>query len=115
MKNLYTANSVSGNIRYFVERAFKEHKEKGGARLLLADMVGLGKTIQLAMTAKLIALYGDKPILIIVPKTLLYQWQDELNTLLDMPSAVWSGRCWIDENGYEYPSDSTQSIKKMSS
>lgn len=98
--------------KYFVERAFREHKEKGGARLLLADMVGLGKTIQLAMTAKLIALYGDKPILIIVPKTLLYQWQDELNTLLDMPSAVWSGRCWIDENGYEYPSDSTQSIKK---
>lgn len=54
--------------KYFVELAFREHKQKGGARLLLADMVGLGKTIQLAMSAKLMALYGDKPILIIVPK-----------------------------------------------
>ena len=68
---------------------------------------GLGKTIQLAMAAKLIALYNEKPVLIIVPKTLLYQWRDELMTLLNMPSAVWTGRCWKDENGYDYPADST--------
>lgn len=98
--------------KYFVERAFRQHKEKGGARLLLADMVGLGKTVQLAMSAKLMALYGDKPILIIVPKTLTYQWQDELKTLLDMPSAVWSGKSWVDESGYEYPSDSIRGILK---
>jgi SNF2 family DNA or RNA helicase len=64
------------------------------------------------MSAKLMALQGDKPILIIVPKTLTYQWQDELNTLLDMPSAVWSGKSWVDENGYEYPADSIRSILK---
>lgn len=98
--------------KYFVARAFEEHKQKGGARLLLADMVGLGKTVQLAMSAKLMALYGNKPVLIIVPKTLLFQWQDEMKTLLDMPSAVWSGNCWIDENGFEYPSDSVRSILK---
>lgn len=98
--------------KYFVELAFREHKQKGGARFLLADMVGLGKTIQLAMSAKLMALYGDKPILIIVPKTLTYQWQDELKTLLDMPSAVWTSKGWVDENGYEYPADSNKSILK---
>lgn len=98
--------------KYFVARAFEEHKQAGGARLLLADMVGLGKTVQLAMSAKLMALYGNKPVLIIVPKTLLFQWQDELKTLLDMPSAVWSGKCWIDENGFEYPSDGVRSILK---
>lgn len=98
--------------KYFVELAFREHKQKGGARLLLADMVGLGKTIQLAMTAKLMALYGDKPVLIIVPKTIIYQWQDELKTLLDMPSAVWTGRGWTDENGYEYPAEGNRSILK---
>jgi len=59
--------------KYFVSRAFAEHKRRGGARLLLADQVGLGKTVQLAMSAKLIALYDDRPILVIVPKTLLYQ------------------------------------------
>ena len=89
--------------KYFVARAFEEHKQRGGARLLLADQVGLGKTVQLAMSAKLIALYDDKPVLIIAPKTLLFQWQDELKTLLNMPSAIWTGRSWIDENGYEYP------------
>ena len=98
--------------KYFIELAFKEHKEKGGARFLLADMVGLGKTIQLAMAAKLMGLYGDKPILIIVPKTLTYQWQDELKTLLDMPSAVWVGKGWVDENGNEYPAESFRSIMK---
>ncbi len=98
--------------KYFVELAFREHKQKGGARFLLADMVGLGKTIQLAMSAKLMALYGDKPVLIIVPKTLTYQWQEELKTLLDMPSAVWTGKGWVDENGYEYPADSNRSILK---
>lgn len=98
--------------KYFVARAFTEHKQRGGARLLLADQVGLGKTVQLAMSAKLIALYDDKPVLIIVPKTLLFQWQDELKTLLNLPSAVWTGRHWVDENGYEYPADSANAILK---
>ena len=52
-----------------------------GARYILADQVGLGKTIQLAVSAELMALYGDKPILIIVPKTLTTQWQEEMNEL----------------------------------
>ncbi|MBR2257287.1 MAG: DEAD/DEAH box helicase family protein [Blautia sp.] len=98
--------------KYFVMRAFEEHKSKGGARLVLADMVGLGKTLQLAMSAKLMGLYGDKPILIIVPKTLLYQWQDEIYTMLDIPSAVWTGRCWRDENGFDYVCDSVRGILK---
>ncbi len=41
--------------KYFVMRAFQEHKTKGGARLLLADQVGLGKTLQLGMSANLMA------------------------------------------------------------
>lgn len=96
--------------KYFVELAFREHQTKGGARFLLADQVGLGKTIQLAMSAKLMALYGDDPILIIVPKTLVFQWQDEMKSLLDMPSAVWTGNGWQDETGYFYPESALRSI-----
>ena len=88
--------------KYFVDRVFHDHKKSYGARYILADQVGLGKTIQLAMAAQLMALYGDKPILIIVPKTLIWQWQDEMNSLLDMPSAVWDGKFWVDEEGHEY-------------
>lgn len=88
--------------KYFVDRVFYDHKEDYGARYILADQVGLGKTIQLAMSAQLMALYGEKPILIIVPKTLTWQWQDEMNQLLDMPSAVWDGKVWVNEEGHEY-------------
>jgi len=91
--------------------AFNDHK-KHGARYVLADMVGLGKTVQLALSAQLMALYGDKPILIIVPKTLLWQWQDEMMNLLDMPSAVWNGKEWVDENDIKYPANGDTAIKK---
>ena len=92
----------------FIHLAFEQHKKNHGARLVLADMVGLGKTVQLAISAKLMALWGEKPILIIVPKTLIYQWQDELKTLLDMPSAIWNGKMWVDENEMEYPNRNPQ-------
>jgi superfamily II DNA or RNA helicase len=35
------------------------------------------------LAAKLMALYGDRPILILVPKPLMIQWQDELWDLLN--------------------------------
>jgi hypothetical protein len=98
--------------KYFVKLAFDAHTSEHHARLLLADSVGLGKTIQLGMAAQLMALHGDKPIIVLVPKTLLWQWQDELRSLLDVPSAVWNGKQWVDENGLEYPSAGPQDIKK---
>ncbi|AMW32753.1 SNF2 family N-terminal domain-containing protein [Fervidobacterium changbaicum] len=97
--------------KYFISLAFESHK-KNGARYVLADTVGLGKTIQLALAAQLMALYGDKPILVIAPKTLIWQWQDELYNLLDMPSAVWDGKGWVDENGIKYPANGYTAIKK---
>lgn len=98
--------------KFFVNLAFRDHQRSYGARYILADQVGLGKTIQLAMSAQLMALYGEKPVLVIVPKTLLWQWQDELNTLLNIPSAVWNGKEWIDENGFNYPNKGSEDIKK---
>jgi hypothetical protein len=97
--------------KFFVNLAFNAHKKPYGARYILADMVGLGKTVQLALSAQLMALYGDKPVLIIAPKTLLWQWQDEINSLIDMPSAVWTGREWVDENGVHYPSSGMKELR----
>lgn len=84
--------------KYFVKRAYDEHISGRGARFVLADQVGLGKTVQLALAAMLMALKGEKPVLVICPKTLVWQWQDELMKLLQLPSAVWDGKAWIDEN-----------------
>jgi len=98
--------------KYFVNLAFEAHRGPLGARFVLADQVGLGKTIQLALSAMLMALYGDKPVLVLAPKSLLWQWQDEMNTLLDMPSAVWTGKAWVDENGIEHPAAGPEAVKK---
>jgi len=104
-------NGLWAHQKSFIKLAFDAHKN-GGARYLLADQVGLGKTIQLALAAKLMALYGENPILILVPKPLMNQWQDELWNLLEMPSARWNGRQWIDEQGVTYPEFGPQGMRK---
>lgn len=99
--------------KYFAKLALERHR-LGGARLILADQVGLGKTIQLAMAAMLMALDepdGD-PILVLAPKPLLQQWQDELMELLQLPSARWTGIAWVDENDVEYPGDAAKTLGK---
>jgi superfamily II DNA or RNA helicase len=96
--------------KFFIKKAFEDHL-KGGARYILADQVGLGKTVQLAISGLLMALHGDKPVLVIAPKPLVLQWQGELKDLVGIPSAIWNGRQWIDENGIEYPSKGAESIK----
>ena len=99
--------------KYFARLALERHR-LGGARLVLADQVGLGKTIQLAMAALLMALDDPEggPILVLAPKPLLQQWQDELMELLQLPSARWNGKAWVDENELEYPSEGTRSLGK---
>ncbi|MBN1524677.1 MAG: hypothetical protein JW904_09350 [Spirochaetales bacterium] len=87
--------------RYFIDLAWKTHLAFG-ARYVLADQVGLGKTVQLGMVAQLVALAGNLPVLVLLPKTLMEQWQTELWDLLEVPSARWAGRHWIDETGYEH-------------
>jgi hypothetical protein len=99
--------------KYFARLALERHR-LGGARLVLADQVGLGKTVQLAMAALLMALDEPNggPILVLAPKPLLQQWQGELMELLQLPSARWNGKCWVDENNIEYPADDARSLGK---
>jgi hypothetical protein len=82
---------------------FLQHRETyGKARLLLADEVGVGKTLSLAASAMISALLGDGPVLILCPSTLTLQWQVELMDKLGIPSAVWSSmkKVWIDPKGH---------------
>lgn len=97
--------------KYFAKLALERHR-LGGARLVLADQVGLGKTIQLAVAAMLMALDEPEggPILVLAPKALLQQWQGELMELLHLPSARWNGRAWVDENDVEYPGNGPRSL-----
>lgn len=82
---------------------FLEHRETyGRARLLLADEVGLGKTLSLAASAMVSALLDDGPVLILCPSTLTLQWQVELADKLGIPSSVWSStkKWWLDPKGH---------------
>ena len=90
--------------KFFVSAVAREVKVFGQARYLLADEVGLGKTVQLAMASELCALMTGKPALILCPKNLTTQWQDEMSRMLGIPSARWegSGRVWITESGVEH-------------
>jgi len=97
--------------KYFVKLAFDAHR-RGTARFVLADQVGLGKTVQLALAALLMALMGDKPVLILVPKPLMLQWQDELRDLLGIPSAMWLGNAWRDEQGIEHPVTGPEGVRR---
>ncbi|MBN1335622.1 MAG: DEAD/DEAH box helicase family protein [Deltaproteobacteria bacterium] len=82
---------------------FAQHRARfGAARLLLADEVGLGKTLSLATAAMLSVLLGDGAVLVLCPATLTLQWQTELWDKLGVPSAVWTSRkSWLDHHGHE--------------
>lgn len=82
---------------------FLQHREtygENGARLLLADEVGVGKTLSLATAGLVSALLGDGPVLILCPSTLCRQWQVELKDKLGIPSAVWlsARKAWLDSD-----------------
>ncbi len=82
---------------------FNEHRLRyGKARLLLADEVGVGKTLSMATAALVSALQGDGPVLILCPATLGIQWQTELLDKLNVPTALWlsSKKMWRDPHGH---------------
>ncbi len=94
--------------KYFINLVFKEHLKyqadpQRGARFLLCDGVGLGKTLQLGAAAKLIGTLDPQPILILAPKPLLEQWQEELWLKLRVPSARWDRGGWTTEREEFHP------------
>jgi superfamily II DNA or RNA helicase len=82
----------------FVQTCVDDYRLHGKARYLIADDVGLGKTLSMAAAALVLSLLEDKPVLVLAPATLIWQWQEELEDKLGIPSAVWSTtkKCWLD-------------------
>ena len=64
--------------------AVKVKNEFGGSAIL-ADEVGLGKTIEAGIILKEFLISGlAKSVLILVPPSIMYQWQDELQSKFDL-------------------------------
>ena len=100
--------------RAFVTMFLKHRETYGRARVLLADEVGLGKTLSLGASAMLSALLDDGPVLILCPSTLTLQWQVELKDKLGIPSAVWlsSQKVWMDHNGHTIKTRGAEDITR---
>ncbi|MDO9105832.1 MAG: phospholipase D-like domain-containing protein [Methylovulum sp.] len=90
----------------FVTECLKHYRDYGFVRLLLADEVGLGKTLSLATAALALCLLNEKekrrrkPVIIFAPATLCEQWQTELLDKLGIPTARWqtTKKVWLDSN-----------------
>lgn len=95
---------------------FLEHRDiYGKARLLLADEVGVGKTLSMATSALISVLLEDGPVLILAPSTLTLQWQIEMMDKLGVPTAVWSSqkKVWLGPEGqFLSPQGDAAFIKK---
>ncbi len=90
----------------FVAECLKHLKEYGVVRLLLADEVGLGKTLSMGTAALALSLIADqkgyrKPVIIFAPATLCEQWQTEMMDKLGVPCARWDTqqKVWLDDQG----------------
>ena len=79
--------------------------KNGGA--ILADEVGLGKTIEAGLVIKHYFLSGKKNIILIMPSSLRKQWQIELKEKFDISAKVIDSENIIE---YEYSSKKKQNI-----
>ena len=77
-------------------RAFERLYGRWPPRLLIADEVGLGKTIQAGLLLRQAWLAGRaKRILILAPKAVLRQWQIELREKFNLHWPVYDGRALV--------------------
>ncbi|MBU1130736.1 DEAD/DEAH box helicase family protein [Patescibacteria group bacterium] len=68
--------------------AFKSPLSRGA---ILADEVGLGKTIEAGLIINQLWVEGRQHIMILVPASLRTQWQDELLNRFNLPSEILDG------------------------
>ena len=91
----------------FVSECIRHYRNHGIVRLLIADEVGLGKTLSMGTAALSLCLLSDKenkkrkPVIIFAPATLCEQWQTEMIDKLGIPCARWhtQKKAWIDSDG----------------
>lgn len=90
----------------FVTECLNHYRNHGVVRLLLADEVGLGKTLSMGTATLALCLLAEKekkrrkPVIIFAPATLCEQWQTEMMDKLGVPCARWhtQKKVWWDHD-----------------
>ena len=96
---------VSGDVPALYvhqERAVIEALSRWPVRVLFSDEVGLGKTFEVAATLTFMKKYcGIKRVIILTPKSVLKQWQDELSEHFNINAWLYesSSKSYIDAQG----------------
>ncbi|QLL29624.1 DEAD/DEAH box helicase family protein [Thermosynechococcus sichuanensis E542] len=93
-------------------RAFQRLWQRWPPKLLIADEVGLGKTIQAGLLLRQAWLSGRaKRILILAPAALLQQWQVELREKFNLHWPIYDGKAlrWLATPGWHQPTEQTVS------
>ena len=76
--NFFVSGSIPA-LHMHQERAVLDALSRWPVRVLFSDEVGLGKTFEAAATMVFLIKYcGVKRVIILTPKSVLYQWQSEL-------------------------------------
>lgn len=104
----------------FVTECINHYQNHGIVRLLLADEVGLGKTLSMGTAALAICLLVEreqkrrKPVIIFAPATLCEQWQTEMIDKLGIPCARWhtQKKVWWDPDGRTISPQGPEQIAK---
>lgn len=95
----YDINNFKGNLRNYQYEGYKflrfldQNKLSG----ILADDMGLGKTVQIiAFLANV--LKDDQKVLILCPKSLVYNWVDEINKFSNLSYQVYNSKETFEKN-----------------
>ena len=73
------------------ERVYLAAVDRWPVRALFADEVGLGKTLEVGLViSTLLKMQKEMPVMILAPKGLLDQWQDELSVRFGLNFAIWN-------------------------
>jgi len=87
-------------------RAYRRMLDGWPFRLLIADEVGLGKTIEAGLMLRYLHISGKaKRILIMAPKAVLQQWQNELYEKFNLLAPIYTGKSlvWPKHHGAQEP------------
>lgn len=102
MPSYYFVSGTIPALYQHQERAVLDALSRWPVRVLFSDEVGLGKTFEVAATITyLLRFCGAKRAVILTPKSVLKQWQDELWNHFGVEAWLYdsSGRRFINPNG----------------
>ena len=97
VKNGFMVGLATAPVRPWPHQVqvFRRLRDGPPARLLIADEVGLGKTIQAGLFVRQAWLEGRRRILVMAPAGLTKQWQKELHEKLNLDWPIYDGRSLV--------------------